>query len=179
MFKVEGSHFDLHASLRAATILERRYGFQGLIAACTDGNLTVIAEIVEHSSDCPDFLKAIDGVPLASVMPELLPALNQHIQALAAIDPDNSEPTDNGETMPFKDYFARLFRIATGWLQWSPKDAWSATPKEILEAYSGHLEMLKAIYGSADDTDGSRPTDKPENAVFDREGFAQLRLMAL
>ena len=177
MFKAKTASFGLRPSLRAATVLESRYGFDGLIAACTDGNLTVIADIEECSSDCRNFLKAIEGVPLASVMPELLAALNKHIEALAGIDPDNQSQSD-GETMPFKDYYARLFRIATGWLQWSPKDAWEATPKEILEAYSGHLEMLKAIYGSTDDKDGSNPTDKPENAKLDRAALAKLKLMA-
>ena len=179
MFKVvRHCDFGLRASLRAATTLEAKHDFQELVVACADGNLTVIADIVQSSSDCRDFLKAIEGVPLASFMPELLAALDPHIQALAGIDPDNHEPQSSGETMPFNDYYARLYRIGTGWLGWSPKTTWNATAKEILEAYSGHLEMLKAIYGSADDTDESRPTEKPENAKFDRAGLAQLKLMA-
>jgi len=177
MFKVQQS-FDLRPTLRAATNLEAKYGFDGLVAARADGNLTVIADIVQSSSDCRDFLKAIEGVPLASFMPELLAAIDPHIQALAGIDPDSPQPQSGGETMPFKDYYARLYRIGTGWLGWSPETTWNATAKEILEAYSGHLEMLKAIYGSADDTDESRPTDRPENAKFDRAALAQLKLMA-
>ena len=176
MFNVR--HFvDLRASLRAATTLEKRYGFSGLVAACSDGNLTVIADIVEHSSDCRDFLKAIEGVPLGGFMPKLLAALNPHIQTLAGIDPDNPEPQSSGESMPFKDYYARLYQIGTGWLQWSPETTWNATGKEILDAYSGHLEMLKAIYGSADDKDQSRPTEKPEKAKLDRAGLQMLKGM--
>lgn len=177
MFKVRHC-FDLQPTLRAATTLERRYGFHGLIAARADGNLTVIADIVEASSGCRDFLKAIEGVPLGSVMPELLAALDPYIQSLASIDPDNPKPQSTGEPMPFKDYYARLYQIGTGWLGWSPDTTWNATGKEILDAYSGHLEMLKAIYGSSDDKDGSRPTDKPEDATLDRAALAKLKLIA-
>lgn len=176
MFNVR--HFvDLRPTLRAATTLESRYGFNGLVAAGSDGNLTVIADIVEHSSDCRDFLKAINGVTLASFMPELLAAIDPHIQALAGIDPDTPEPKSSGEAMPFKDYYARLYQIGTGWLGWSPETTWNATAKEILDAYSGHLEMLKAIYGSADDKDQPRPTEKPESAKLDRAGLQMLKGM--
>jgi hypothetical protein len=166
MLDVTRHDVRLLASLRAATTLEAKYGFAALLAACADGNLTVIADIVETSSDCRDFLKSIEGATLASFMPALLEMLYPHVLALAGIDPEKpDESQGSGETIPFKDYHARLFRIATGWLQWSPKDAWEATPNEITEAYSGHLEMLRAIYGSADDDkDNSRPTDRPENA---------------
>lgn len=177
MFKVWHC-FDLQPTLRAATTLEAKYGFQKLVAACADGNITVIADIVHYSSDCRDFLKAIEGVPLANVMPELLAALDPYIQALAGIDPDNPKPEQGAETMPFKDYYARLYQIGTGWLGWSPETTWNATGKEILDAYSGHLEMLKAIYGSTDDKDGSGPTDKPESAKLDRAALAQLKLLA-
>ena len=170
--------FGLRATLRAATHLEAKYGFAGLLGAVADGNLGIIGDVIDASSDCPDFLKSIEGVPLARFMPELLPALNRHIQALAGIDPDNHEPErGSGESMPFKEYYARLYRIGTGWLGWSPETTWNATAKEITEAYSGNLEMLKAIYGSADDQDQQRPTDKPDEAVFDRAGLNALRGM--
>lgn len=179
MFKAErvSQGFDLRPSLRAATRLEAKYGFAALLSAVGDGNLSVIADIIDASND-RDFLKSIEGVPLADFMPELLPALNKHILALAGVDPDNPAPERNdGEAMPFKEYHARLYKIGTGWLGWSPETTWNATAKEITDAYSGHLEMLRAIYGGADNEEQTRPTDKPDEAVFDRDGLNSLRGM--
>src|SRR5689334_10760141 len=179
MSKASGmKRFGLRATLRAATQLEARYGYANLLFAVGNGDLGIIADVIETSSDCDDFLKSIEGVPLARFMPDLLPVLNQHILTLAGVDPNNTEPeSGGGEPMSFKDYHARLFRIGTGWLGWSPETTWNVTPKEILEAYSGHLEMLKAIYGSSDDQKEQRPTDKPDQAVFDRAGLDAIRDM--
>lgn len=168
----------LRPTLRAATHLEARYGFQALFAAVADGNFSVIADIVEASSDCRDFPASINGVPLARFMPNLLERLNQHVFALAGIDPDCPAPQGSGETMPFKEYHARLYKIGTGWLGWSPETTWNATAKEIINAYEGHLEMLRAIYGSADDDQNdTRPTEKPDQATFDRAGLRRLKSM--
>jgi hypothetical protein len=165
---------SLRASLRAATDLEKRYGgFQSLFAACADGNLTVIADVIEASSDCRDFLKLITDMPLIEVMPPLLQTLPSHILALAGVDTDTKAEAQSGESIPFAQYHARLFRIGTGWLGWSPKDTWNATAAEITEAYSGHIEMLRAIHGGSKEE--TRTTDRPENAVFDRAGLASLR----
>lgn len=171
------SPFHLVASLRAATTLERRYGFQSLLAAVADCNLTIICDVIECSSNCTDFLAQLDGVPLIQVLPNLLEPLQQHVLKLAGVDPDN--PPASGETMSFKDYFSRLYRIGTGWLGWSPDTTWNATAKEITEAYEGHIEMLRAIYGTKDDDETRTATStRPENAHFDRGGFERLRAMA-
>ena len=90
-------------------------------------------------------------------------------------DPDNPAPASDGERITFADYHAKLYRIATGWLGWSPQHAWDATPNEILEAYQGHLEMLRAVHGGGEpDTEPSRG---PDNSEFDREGFQALKSM--
>src|ERR1700689_2298921 len=101
----------LRPSLRAATQLESRYGFQKLFAACADGNLTVIADVIEVSSNCREFLKSIADMPLIEFMPSILQAVPPHILALAGIDPDGISESQNGETIPFAEYHARLFRI--------------------------------------------------------------------
>jgi hypothetical protein len=166
--------FQLRPSLRAATLLERRHGFKKLFEACADCNLTVISDVIETSSNCGDFLATLADRPLIEVLPAVTETLPAHILALAAIDPDRETPS-GGEAMPFADYYARLFRIGTGWLGWSPAETWNATPAEITEAYSGHLEMLRAIHGSSDDQ--QPPTDRPEQAKFDRAGLHALKSM--
>ena len=78
----------LSASLRAAITLESRYGFQTLFDACAECRLEVIADVIETSSDCRDFLKTLDGVPLIEVLPKLAETLPAHILALAGINPE-------------------------------------------------------------------------------------------
>lgn len=56
-----------------------------------------------------------------------------------------------GEPMTFAEMFEALFDTATGFLGWTPEQAWSATPTEINRAYDTHMEKLKAIHGSGDD----------------------------
>lgn len=41
-------------------------------------------------------------------------------------------------------YVDLLYRIATGWLGWSPRDAWHTPIPEILLAKEGRIEWLKA-----------------------------------
>jgi hypothetical protein len=168
----------LRPSLRAAVTLESRYGFQKLFDAVGDGNLTVIADVIEASSDCEDFLKAISGIPLIKVLPNVLEATTKHILALVGVDQDQADKAEaqSGETMPFSEYHKRLYQIGSGWLGWSPETVWNATPKEILEAYSGHVEQLKAIYGTgADEEQASRTA--PDTTPLDRVGLNNLRAM--
>src|ERR1700735_1088675 len=116
----------LRASLRAATTLERRYGFQTMLDACADCRLSVIADIVEASTDCRDFLATLGNTSLIEVLPKLVEQLPAHILALAGVDHDSDKAQQSGgESMPFADYYARLFRIGTGWLGWSPDATWN------------------------------------------------------
>jgi len=176
-----GSHrapICLRASLRAATILEQKYnGFDKLLAQVADGNLGAIADVLSVGHGQVDLLDALDGVPLADAIPSLTDAVSRHVLALAGIDPDNPDPDpdSDGERMTFAEYHAKLYQIATGWLCWSPNQAWSATPSEILEAYSGHLDMLRAIYGSAEQ--GQSVPDKPDSAKLDSEGLHALKTL--
>lgn len=146
-----------------------------------DGNLTIMAEVIEESADAPSavpaILNALDAMPLRRGVETLIPPLVNHVLALAGVDPDADatppKPERAGEAIPFADYFERLFTIATGWLLWPPEAAWNATPAEITAAYKGRLEMLKAIHGGAAD-------DPPPafDDARDEDGFAQLKFMA-
>lgn len=71
--------------------------------------------------------------------------------------------------------YARLFQIATGWLQWPPETAWNATPTEIAQAYEALVEKLKAIHGSGTDATDPTPKAPDPDAKFDREAFEELR----
>jgi hypothetical protein len=168
---------SLRPSLRAAALLEQRHGFQKLFAACCDGNLCLMADIIEASSDSRNFLESIIDIPLIQVIPPLLESLPSFVLTLAGVDQDNKSDSQSGEPMPFIEYHAKLFRIGTGWLGWSPEVTWNATAAEITEAYNGHIEMLRAIHGGGEESE-SRSTDRPEDAVFDRVGLMHLKAMS-
>jgi hypothetical protein len=167
---------SLRPSLGAAATLEGRYGFQKLFEAVGDGNLTVIADVIETSSECEDFLKAIADIPLIEIMRNVIETTTKHILALAGADQDQTDSDPHsGQTMPFSDYHKRLYQLGTGWLGWTPSVTWQSTPSEILGAYGAHIEQLQAIYGT--DSEEQERRTAPDNTSLDRVGLARLKAM--
>jgi hypothetical protein len=189
-----GNVLELRPSLRAATILESRYGFPALYKALDECNLTIILEIILTVStdrkDAAAFLFGHRGRPLSP----FFAAVRQPLAELLAMfvpAPDrkakSSTTPSTGKPMPFADLYAVLFERATGWIGWTPETAWNATPTEIDRTYAAHIEKLKAIHGSADDNDNGDQADHytPErlkeidelgyDPTFDLEGLNALR----
>lgn len=166
----------LRASLRAAFRLERRHGgFDKIIHAIADGNLTVMADVVCESSNTTlrGFLECVGKLPLRTAIERISVPLNAHVMALAGVDGESSNAQPDAERIPFSEYFPRLFRLATGWCGMSPSDTWEATPAEITEAYKGRLELLGACFGggkAADDTHDAE-SRRELNAIGDLTNF--------
>lgn len=145
---IAGEVIVLRPSLSHALRLVRREGsFPALAKAIMEGSLTAACEIIRHHCHLP-FLEA-RLLPELDVIREPLMA---YIMACAGIDPEGKAKTDDGKSdakpMPFPEYLEGLYRIATGWLGWTPGIALDATPLEIIEAYKGRVEMLQSIFGS-------------------------------
>jgi hypothetical protein len=178
---IEGKRVTLRPTLRAALRLERRHGgFDRILAGILDGNLSTMADVIAECADVPCDLPAFlmrtgPNAGLRVGVESLIPALVAHVYALAGIDvealddPANESANDQAARTSFAEHNAKLFSIATGWLGWTPADAWSSTPAEIAAAYRGRLDMLKAIFGSnekeAKPTD-SRSLDEKFSAFF-------------
>ena len=55
-------------------------------------------------------------------------------------------------------------KIATGWLKWKPDEFEYALLPDILIAYEGHIDELKAIHGSGEKTSENADVKKIDTA---------------
>ena len=82
-------------------------------------------------------------------MPNAFGSDAAHILALGGrrSGSDRSSESQSGETMPFSRISQATLsnRHRLAWLV--ARSTWDATPTEIIEAYSGHVEQLHAIHG--------------------------------
>jgi hypothetical protein len=167
---------QLRASLRAAFRLERQHGgFDKIIHAIADGNLSVMGDVVRESSTTTlrGFLDCVGTLPLRDAIARLVEPLSAHVLALAGVDGESSNAKPGAERIPFSEYFPTLFRLATGWCGMSPSEAWEATPAEITEAYRGRRELLGAMFGGGKDTDETNDAESRRelNAIGDLTNF--------
>ena len=184
-----GNTVTLRPTLRAAVTLEARYGFPAMFRALEEGSFTVISDIILTASspqDAAAFLAGIPGKPLSSFIGlARLPLAELVSMLMPAPDPKASNVRPSGKSVMWSEFYADLYETATGWLGWTPEQAWNATPTEICRAYTGHVAKLKAIHGSSED---DKPTDKapdPDQAArnvtagldpeFDRAGLRALK----
>ncbi|MGP4669360.1 hypothetical protein [Agrobacterium pusense] len=180
----------LRPTLRAAVTLEARYGFPTLFRALEEGSFTVISDIIQTATDSRDDAAArlsvhpgeslssfigLARIPLAELVSMFMPAP----------DAQASNIRPSGKSIAWGEYYADLYEKATGWLGWTPEQAWNATPTEIDRAYTGHIAKLKAIHGSGEDDKPTGKAPDPEQAArnvadgldpeFDRAGLRALK----
>lgn len=182
----------LRPSLRAATHFVGNDGFADLPRRIMELHLGTIRDLITVTAtdrkEASAFLGSIERTPLRIVASTIAaPLLALVTGFIPAPDDDDRKPAGTGKPMPWPKFYQELFRIATGWLGWTPAAAWNATPAEINEAFAGHIAKLKAIHGSADKDEA----DKHPNAysadqlreveelgrdpAFDREGLRALK----
>src|SRR5690606_40333271 len=87
------------------------------------------------------------------VRKRLTNAMAEFVLAIAGIDPNDPTPAKpSGKPADPEQVFAQLFSIATGWLGWTPEEAWNATPAEIIAAKGGRTEMIVEILKAEEHT---------------------------
>lgn len=151
-----GSTVSLRPSLRAATVLEDRFGLPAIERGLAELNFTIISEIILTLStsrqDAAAFLSSLRGRPLLPFFLSVRAPLAELVSMLTpAPDPKAKHKATTGKPVTWGEVFAILYDRATGWLGWTPEQAWNATPTEINRAYEAHLEKLKAIHGSGEE----------------------------
>jgi hypothetical protein len=171
--RLAGAHpVELYPSLRAALFCN--YEFDRVLSEVSEGRLSTIAELLRIGSRT-DLQDILDGVPLSKVLPSLIDGCGEYILALADTGNPGKGGKQGGKPLTFAEFHKQLFQIATGWLGWSPGQAWDATPFEILTAYEGHIEKLKAIHGSSAEEEWT--PESAEEAKLDRAGLRRLKGM--
>lgn len=168
--RIDGEAFTLRPSLRAAFRLERQFGgFDQLLTKVTDGDLRALIAVIDTCADRRLERTTLEGFTRGGLVQiEALKApILDLVTGLAGIDLDNppkdDAPAKAQDRASFAEHHQRLFRIATGWLGWSPSETWQATPSEIMAAFQGRTELLTAIFGS-----GEASKAKPdENVTLD------------
>ncbi|QGM46655.1 hypothetical protein [Methylocystis heyeri] len=140
----------LRPTLRNALRLARREGsFASVTQDVLDGSLTAARDIIITNYCVPFLEQKIMDAGLENLKEPLL----AYLFLCTGIDVDADEQSsNNASTVSFEEHLAGLYRIATGWIGWPPNVALDATPAEVLEAYKGRTDMLKAIFGDPNET---------------------------
>ena len=161
----------LRPSLRAATVLERMHGgFVPLLQKIQQGHTGSLREIVLNSATdraaSQRLLHALKGAKLKDVQETLTIPAFAILTALMTPDlaTGQAEATKapTGKPVQWADLYADTYKIATGWLGWTPETAWNATLPEILQAFDGLIDQLKAIHGAADEAAAGAPGTSAE-----------------
>jgi Spy/CpxP family protein refolding chaperone len=151
-----GNTVWLRPSLRAATRLEALHnGFPALLTKIQQHDTATLREIITYAATDQNagqtLLNGMAGEPLQMIRNATIGPALALVTALMMPTP-NAEPTStHNKPIAWADLYADLFKMATGWLHWTPDTAWNATMSEILHAFEGHTDQLKAIHGSAED----------------------------
>lgn len=193
--RIGGEGVTLSPSLRAATrIITAQTDITTVLRGVLDGNLTIIAKLITEGSGDPAnadrlFAEAAK-TGVRTVLSNVHDALIEFVLALAGHDPDTPvEPAETtGPVLSPAEYHAQLFGIATGWLGWTPKEAWNATPAEIIAARAGRTDLiadvLKAVFGSGEEKSNATPytskqlkqiEEEGRDPAFDRAGLRGLK----
>lgn len=97
-----------------------------------------------------------------------------------------------GSAIPLRAYFQTLFGYATGWLGWTPAEAWAASPAEIAAAFTAHVDRLVTMTPGASRDDKCQPSstntytaerlreieEQGFDPAFDRQGMDRLKAMS-
>lgn len=179
----------LRASLRAAIALEQAFGFASLFQKVHDQSFTAYRAVIEAAAtdrrEADALLRSLSRVPLRGFMAGEQARLMDFCAALLPHAPEGErQEPENDPSKPWAELFQDLYRLGTGWLEWTPSETWNASPSEIIAAVEGHSEKLVALAGGAGQETRTVQGDKSQREAniaagldpeFDREGLNRLK----
>lgn len=141
-----GYTVTLRPSLRAATILENRFGFPAIDKGLAGLDFIIISEIIRAASvsrqDAAAFLGGNLERPLSPFFEAVIDPVTDLIRMFAPAPVQPLDTPTTGNTMTWAEIFAALYDCATGALGWTPETAWNATPTEIERAHAARIDHL-------------------------------------
>ncbi len=167
-------------------------GFPELLTKIQQFDTQTIRAIITFSATdkaaAQALLSGMAGQPLRMIQAACTaPCLAMVNAILTPATDDDTHTSAGAKPLAWADFYTDLFKIATGWLGWTPDTAWQATPQEIVQAFEGHTDRLKAIHGSADETTNDTSHTKDQRAEnirlgldpeFDRAGLRKLKALS-
>lgn len=143
-----GNSVTLRPSLRAATILENRFGFPAIDKGLAELDFIIVSEIIRAASvsrqDAAAFLGGNLERPLSFFFEAVINPLTDLFRMFdpALVQALDTAPAASGKPMTWAEGFAALYDCATGALGWTPETAWNATPTEIERAHAARIDHL-------------------------------------
>ncbi|WP_077701208.1 phage tail assembly chaperone [Thioclava nitratireducens] len=179
----------LRASLRAAITLEQAFGFAPLFRRIHDQNFTAYRAVIEAAAtdrrEADALLRSLSRVPLRGFVEGEQARLMGFCAALLPQAPEGErQEPESGASKPWAELFQDLYRLGTGWLEWTPSETWNASPSEIIAAVEAHSEKLVALAGGAREETRTTEDNKRQREAniaanldpeFDREGLNRLK----
>lgn len=184
-----GHTVTLRASLRAAAALNDLPGgipgaWHSLMRQSYSGIRQVLLATATDRAGAQCLLASLSRKPLAPFLPEAQAAC---LDLMAHLLPEPSNGPAEGKSMSWGEFIAASFKYATGYLEWSPAEAWAASPVEIDAAMIGHAERLGLMNGSDGTPEASGPVHSAAeleliaegelDPEFDRHGLRELKAM--
>lgn len=184
-----GNPVRMRPSLRAACILETRYGLMKVAAGIGECNLQIIETLIAETAVDPIaarrlLVATVDATGIRQLQ-HLASPLFDILFACYGIGDDPAEgyqaerKEQAGKYVSVIEALATLYQIATGWLGWTPDQALAASPAQITEAHKGFVAKQRALSGIPDDAE-QIPQYDPRNLPSDAEiadGVARLKAM--
>lgn len=176
-----GKTVRLRPSLRAAFRLNEKHGFGQLVQAIEETNVSIIADIIEETSDALTarrlLMAKVDANGVRAIQHLSRPLFDLLIACYGADleTPPAEARLQRGKPFSTAAALSELYTVATGWLGWTAEEALAAIPSQIVAAHEGHIAKLRALNGTSEQPDETYdPRDLPTDEQV-REGIEKLR----
>lgn len=165
----------LRASLGALIALDRYPGsFGALVAQIARQSITALHFAVRATATdragAEQLLAYAARNPLAPFAGQAQAACLALLAGIFNSDRGEAPSASSAPSRPFADDASELYRIATGWLGWTPAETWNASPDEIMAAYEGHVDRLVMLTPGATKPE-AQPIDEAQRQANVEEGL--------
>lgn len=168
-----GDVVRLRPSLRAAVILETRYSLFPVLTGIEQCSVEIIEAILDATAVDPIaarrlLIAKVDGHGVRQLQHLWKPIFDIVCASYGVGEnPDEGYQQQRkeqaGKRVSMIEALATLYQIATGWLGWTPEQALSASPDQIIEAHKGFLAKHRALNGVADEASQYDPRNLPSD----------------